>query len=464
MARRGLSFPQAKTSLERYQSDPVAFAREQLRFHPWERQAAIMQAVATHKRVAVRSCNNSGKTACASVLAHWFVRCFEPALVLTTAPTQRQVKEQLWKEIASLHRQANLPGTLTTVDLAVSPSQKALGLTTNTPERFQGWHEKNILIIVDEASGVEESIYQAIEGCLTTENAKLLLIGNPNNASGSFFEAFRSDLYDAHHIEAADVPVEILPADWAAERCLEWGPDSPLYQVRVLGNFPDQGEDSLIRMSWAQLAQERELERAMESGVEAGVDVARYGGDETVCYLRREGCVLQSDGWRGNDLMATSGRIASLAREHGAQTIKVDDIGVGGGVTDSLQHTFRGTGVTVTGVNVGEAAFDTEKFANRRAELYWGLRERFREGDISIPADDSLLLDQLTQIRFSYTPRGQIKIESKDEMKKRRPAGTKWQSPDRADALMLAFAVQRTGFVPWVGGTEGADMYRNWGA
>src|SRR5947207_10255610 len=151
----------------------------------------------------------------------------------------------------------------------------------------------------------------------------------------------------------------------------------------------------------------------MEATIEVGADIARYGSDESVAYVREQADVIGCAYWRGTDTQVSAGRIAAVARQYGAASIKVDDIGVGGGVTDALQHTFRGTGITVIGVNVGEAAFDTEKFANRRAELYWGLRERFREGDISSPADDSLLLDQLTQIRFSYTPKGQIKIDRK---------------------------------------------------
>ena len=98
-------------------------------------------------------------------------------------------------------------------------------------------------------------------------------------------------------------------------------------------------------------------------------------------------------------------------------------------------------------MNVGEKARDDEKFYNRRSELYWGLRERFKSGDISIPKDD-ILLSQLTALRYSYTPRGQIKVEGKDDLRKRRPQGAKWQSPDRADALMLCFAQGGNAWVP----------------
>jgi phage terminase large subunit len=243
--------------LTRYQSDPVAFAREVLGIEPWERQQQIMQAVARERRVTVRSCHHSGKTFAAGALAQWWVRCFDPSLVVTTAPTMRQVKELLWYEIAAHQRRSQLPGQLNVMDLTVLPSQRAIGLTTNEPERFQGLHAANILVIVDEASGIEETIYEAIEGILTGPNAKLLLIGNPNNPAGTFYQSHQSALYQSFHIAAKDVPEHLLPATWAEERRQEWGEDNPAYQVRVLGEFPNQGEDSLIAMSWVIAAQRR---------------------------------------------------------------------------------------------------------------------------------------------------------------------------------------------------------------
>src|SRR5947199_4950542 len=186
------AFPSSRTDPARYQTDPVAFAAIELGLRPWRRQREILQAVAANRRVAVRSCHNSGKTLAVAALAHWFTRCFEPALVLTTAPTDRQMREVLWHEIANLQRKSRLGGRLTETSLEVSDTQRAFGFSTNTPERFQGWHEQNLLVVVDEASGVPEAIYEAIEGCLTGPNARLVLIGNPNSPQGTFYEAFRS--------------------------------------------------------------------------------------------------------------------------------------------------------------------------------------------------------------------------------------------------------------------------------
>jgi len=425
-----------------------------------------MRSVAANPRTTVRSCHNSGKTWCAAALTQWFLHCHNPSLVITTATTDRQVKLQLWGEIRQQHLKASLPGTLRMQQLVVSPTQQALGFTTSEAEKFQGWHSPHILIIVDEASGVEEPIYAAIEGCLTGPDPRLLLIGNPNNAVGSFWQSFRpdgADLYEngRFHIAASDVPEFLLPPSWAEERRVEWGEDSPIYQVRVLGQFPEQGEDSLISLRWAEEAQERELDAAASgsSDHDLGVDVARFGADESVCYARRNGSVVGFECWRGYDTVASAGRVSRMAAEHHAATIKVDDPGIGGGVTDRLRELAR-EGVLaarVEAINVGQAAHDKEKFYDRRSELYWGLRERFKQRDISIPNDD-VLLSQLTALRYSYTPRGQIRVEGKDELKKRRPAGAKWQSPDRADALMLAFATSGPRWIPIAMAGEGVAV------
>jgi phage terminase large subunit len=380
----------------------------------------------------------------AAALAQWFLRAHNPSLVVTTAPTMRQVKELLWYEIAQHQRRAQLSGTLNTMDLTVLPTQRAVGLTTNEPERFQGLHSENILVIVDEASGVEETIYEAIEGILTGPNAKLLLIGNPNSPNGTFFQSFQSSLYQPFHIAAPDVPAHLLPPGWLEERQQEWGEDSPAYQVRVMGEFPDQGEDSLIAMRWVTAAQEREAAEDGGEAVEVGVDIARYGSDESVAYARRGRLVVGTEYWRGASTTASAGRVAAFARRYDAALIKVDDIGVGGGVVDQL----LAEGHPVQGVNVGEAARDKEGYFNLRSEMFQGLADRFRAGDISIPADDTKLLAQLLALKKSYTPRGQMKLESKDDLRKRLP---KIGSPDRADALALCFLAGGPRWVPWSG-------------
>jgi phage terminase large subunit len=445
LKRRGELPPCPLPSLTPYQSDPVLFAREVLRAEPWERQAEIMRAVAAYPRVTVRACHNSGKSWMAGCLIQWWVRCFDPSLVVTTAGNMRQVKDVLWQEVHNRQLQASLPGEMTLMKLVVSPTQRAHGLSTNDPIYFQGWHEKNILVIVDEASGVEEPIWEAIEGILTGPNAKLLLIGNPNNPAGTFYASHSSPLYKPFHIAAADVPDWLLPSTWAEERKQEWGEDNPAYQVRVLGEFPDQGDDALIALRWVTAAQEREAAPSNEP-VEIGVDVARFGQDENVAVIRQGQEVRQIKAWRGQDLVQTAGHVAALALAHDAKTIKVDDIGVGGGVVDIL----KAQKLPVIGVNVGKEARDKENYFNLRSEVFQGLADRFKDGEIALPGEDPVLLAQLTALRKLFTPKGQMKLESKDDLRKRLP---KMGSPDRADALALAFHSGGPRWLPgsWLG-------------
>lgn len=457
MVRRGLTFQSASEEDRDWSQDPVGYVREVLHVEPWLKQRQILEAVRDHRRVAVRSCHHSGKTFNAAAIVHWFCRNFDPALVITTAPTDRQVRKQLWHEVGQHHRRGQLSGTLNTLELLVSATQRAYGFSTNEPDRFQGWHEQNILVVVDEASGVPEEIYEAIEGTLTSSNSRLLLIGNPTFPGGTFYNAFRSPLYEKFHISAFDVPDHLLSPGWKEERRIEWGEESPVYQVRVLGEFPDQAEDALIAMRWVTAAMERgqdergdDLARAgagagdssnhLPAGggdVVVGVDVARYGGDESVAIVRRGHYVADIVTWRGNDTMFTAGRVGAIARQWNARSINVDEIGIGAGVLDRL----REDGFPAVGINVGEAAWDSEHYANRRAEIFFALQERFKTGEISLP-EDSTLLAQLTSLKFVYTPQGKLKIESKEDMRKRG-----LPSPDRADALALAFC-EAGGYTP----------------
>jgi phage terminase large subunit len=450
-ARRLLAAREKPNDFTAYRDRPVEFAREVLGAEPWERQEEILRALAREPRVTVRSCNGAGKTLCASWAVLWFL-CSRPgSIVVTTAPTGRQVRDYLWRRIREAFSGARcpLPGRCLTQQIECAPNWYATGFSTDEEVKFQGPHSPHgVLFICDEASGVAEWLYQAASGFMTEPGAKMLLIGNPNSPSGGFYESHkRWPQAQKFHISAFDVPAHVLKPGWREEMLSDFGAESPVYQVRVLGEFPEQGEDSLISMRWVEAAQQRWIPPAdadLHAEVEIGSDIARYGSDESVSYVRSGPRVLDAVGWRGQDTQASAGQIAALARQWQAVTIKVDGIGIGAGVVDALMV----EGLPVIDVNVGESAWDSEHFANRRAEIFWGLRERFKTGDIAIPPDDDLLLDQLVSLKYSYTPRGQIKLESKEEMRKKRGQNQHWSSPDRADALALCFAVEQcfTGF------------------
>ena len=396
---------------------PVVFATNELGVSPWEKQRTILKALAKHNRVAVRSCNGSGKTFTAALATIWWLMAHDEAIVITTAPTERQVKELLWRELRSIHfRNRDLiGGKITSSRLEISNRRYAFGFSTNTAERFQGFHHENILIIVDEASGVDEFIFDAITGVMTTSNAKILMIGNPTNLAGTFYDAFHKNRtrWETIHISAFDTPAFaegneelVVPgmatADWAETIAQDHGTESQTYQIRVLGQFPSQANDTLIPLKHIEAAVNRPSETVDEDKPVMGLDVARFGDSSTVSVVRRGTQVLDLTAFPKADLMQTVGRALDIARRHDVKTIYVDEVGMGAGVLDRMKEIDD---IEAVGVNVGNKAKKTERFANLRAQMLDGLRKRFADNDISIP-DDAELISQLASLTYTFTSRG----------------------------------------------------------
>lgn len=465
----------------RLSSDPVFFVNNVLGKELWPVQADILRSVESRTRTAVRSCHGIGKTYTAAMTILWFLYAHRKAIVLSTAPTWRQVEKLIWKEIRSAYRESVFPlgGNL----LPKSPELHliqdewyAAGLSTNEPDRFQGFHEEHILVVVDEAAGVDIGIFEAIEGVLTSDGARLLLIGNPTGIGGPFYDAFARPGYNAIHVSAFDTPnftgFGITPDDiasgewegkvtgplpfprlitpsWVADRYRAWGPDSVPYQVRVMGNFPTQGDDTLIPLLWIELAMERWEETEPGDPVEIGVDIAAYGTDKTVIAVRRGRRIEPLQVYSEKSTTETAGLTKRTAEDYDTRTIKVDAIGIGCGVADRLEE----EGFDNVGVNVAEHSGDPERFFNLRSELWWNLRDRLdpdvtRNPDpIALPPDDELLAE-LAAVKYKLTGRGQVQIEPKADMKKRLG-----HSPDRADAVVLALAPHNRGGFALSGGS-----------
>ncbi len=423
-------------------TSPVQFAKEVLGADLWSKQEEVLTALKDHQRVAVKSGNGLGKGFSAAVAILWFLCCHDPAVVLSTAPTFRQVRHVLWREVHRLYRRAAFPlgGKLLDTRLEMSEFRFALGLSADSDDEFQGFHSPNMLIVVDEAEGVEETIYEAIEAIMTSEYCGLLLIGNPTTMSGTFRAAFHEDrtLYHTVTISALESPNVkagrvvtrgLTTHRWVEERKKVWGEENPIYQARVLGEFPDQGEDTLIALSMVEAATRGESTvPSEEDQVILAVDVARFGSDKSV-ILRRRGMVVEDvQAYRGLDTMKLTGLIVAAIDSCNPQEVVVDEVGIGAGVVDRL----REQGHHVQGINVGRPAQDNQHFANMRAEGYWRLRQLFTEGAIRIPADNDLI-GQMAALRYSFNSLGHVVMESKDEMRRRGVP-----SPDKADALMLA--------------------------
>ncbi len=442
---------------QRSQVDSPWWIRTCLGVRLWDIQAAIAQSVADNPRTTVRSCSGSGKSFDAACIALWFLECHYPSTVITTAPTFRQVESILWREIAGRFTNAvvPLPGKFTAVGLDIEDKWFAIGLSTDEPERFQGFHNKYVLVIGDEASGLGEEVYTAIENPLSAGYSRLLLIGNPTQSVGSFRNSFTSEIYRSFHISAFDTPnftafgitledivqdtwrdkiagrplpyPSLVTPQWVSERFKEWGKGSLLFQVYVLGNFPEAGVDNLFSLS--------AIEGCVNKGINpqgeivAALDVARYGDDESVFCAVQGRKILALESWSHQDTVFTAGRAARYIREWRPAIMRVDSVGVGGGVADIL----RAEGHGIEDCNVGVPALDTEQFANKRAEWYWLLSRQMVEGKWDIP-NNPKLKSQLADVRYKYNLKGQLIIESKEDARKR---GSK--SPDHADALMMCF-------------------------
>jgi hypothetical protein len=239
-----------------------------------------------------------------------------------------------------------------------------------------------------------------------------------------------------------DIPDDLKPMLvsplWVSERIKRWGVTSPIFQAKVRGEFPEIGEDILITPKMIREAQQRELTpinyRVM------GVDVARFGSDRTVLGVRSGPVFRVKADYSKLDTIETSHKVVDLANKERPNEIRVDGVGIGGGVVDQLNasEALSQSGVDIIDMQAGAGpmGIDAHLFHNARAEWYWHLRTRFEDGLIDIDPDDDELAAQLGALRYKYTDKGKIIIESKDDLKKRG-----LPSPDRADVLMLTSPV-----------------------
>ncbi|WP_051668603.1 hypothetical protein [Deinococcus frigens] len=439
-----------------YRDDPVGFAEEVLGLKVWSRMREILLAVRDRKRVAVRSGHKVSKSTTAAVIALWRCLCREGSRTVLSAPTSRQVRIIIWKELTNLHGNSRLPG-----QLFVDPGtgyryrkSEVFGFSTDEPEKIAGISGADLLFILDEASGVDEPLFAAIEGNMAG-GAGLLMISNPTQTSGTFYEAFttKRHLWHTIHISSAETPNAVsgevlIPGlatrDWVMEKKLDWGEDSPLYQVRVLGNFPGQAENTVIGLGLVEAARARhDAQEAPPTGMfTLGVDVARYGDDSTVLQPLFGSRPVPPTVHRKQDNVEVAGHVMDLVARlralHGYPVaagpvrVKIDDLGNGGGVTDHLKHSERAAalGIVTLPVTVSERA-TAEGYSKLRDQLWFALRDWLRDGGELPP--DSHLEGELVAPRFSFDTQGRAKVEGKDEIKKRMN-----RSPDRADALALA--------------------------
>lgn len=453
MKKNKLPFNVMVDLIDIYWDDPVAFVQDVLQADPDEWQKETLEALATKPKVSVRSGQGVGKTALEAWSVIWYLCCRPSPKVICTAPTRQQLHDVLWAEIAKW-----LEGTLVKNFLKWTKTKVymigneerwfATARTATKPENMQGFHEDYMLFVVDEASGVADNIMEAILGTLSGMENKLLMCGNPTRTSGVFYDSHHRDRMDYHTLKVSSYDSVRTNKDNIASLLRKYGKDSDAARVRVFGDFPKAEPDAFISLFEVEKATRRKVYLDDEGKqdipygavLSIGVDVARFGSDETTIFSRIGKKVLSFERFQGQDTMETTGMALKTARELMREysklhcTINVDDTGVGGGVTDRLNEVVyeEGFNITVNACNNGAKANDGESYDDWGSES-WAVVKELLE-DIEIPNDDELVA-QLTSRKYHFTSKGKIKLESKKEMKSRG-----LPSPDRADGLVLAFA------------------------
>jgi hypothetical protein len=409
---------------------------------PW--QAEFLDHIAKGERkISVRSGHGTGKSTAASWAMVWYLTTRFPCKIVVTAPTSSQLFDALFAELKSWIR--NLPPyvgelfevTSDRVVLKAAPSEAFISARTaraETPEALAGVHSQNVLLVADEASGIDEKVFEAASGSMSGHSATTVLLGNPTRSSGLF--------YDTHHRVKADwktMHVSCMKSprvsdEFVREMEVKYGAESNQFRVRVLGEFPLKEDNTVIPADTVESAQKRDIESDPDTVPVWGLDVARFGADSSVLAIRHGNSITELISWKGLTLMELTGRVVDryngLIPRQRPTEILVDSIGLGAGVVDRLQE----LDLPVRGINVGEASSMSGTYLNLRAELWFKLKDWLAAKDCKLPVD-SALFSELVSPRYQFTSSGKMKIESKDEMRKRG-----LPSPDKADAICLTLA------------------------
>lgn len=448
-----------KKKIPEYRKSPELFAMEVCKFKPDKWQQTVFVDIASYPKVSVRSGQGVGKTSCEAVLCLWFLSCFPYSRVVATAPTKQQLNDVLWTEVSKWQSnspllKAILKWTKTKVSvIGYEERWFATARTATKPENMQGFHEDNMLFIVDEASGVADPIMEAILGTLSGANNKLLMCGNPTRTSGTFYDSHNCDraLYKCHKVSSRDSIRTSKENIAAMER--KYGKDSNFIRVRVDGDFPKQEDDVFLSIELVEASVNTDFEYPeIPNIIHIGCDVARFGDDKTVvgykvnekadivCKRQEQDTMKTAD----DIVMCYDKLLKKYPKYKRPVAVKIDDGGVGGGVVDRLRQMKRNNPQRFKQMEIFPV-----KFGQRIKHIYYYdsttymmsvvrnlLSPHDEDGkpkpvELILPNDNDLIA-QLSTRKYEMTDDSRQRVESKDAIKKR--GG---HSPDEADCILL---------------------------
>lgn len=405
-----------------------------------------IQAGKANIRICVSSGHGIGKTALVAWIIHWFISTHPNPQIVVTANTGTQLTTKTWRELAKWKNFAvngfMFDWTATTYRLK---GQEATWFATATKwsahnsEAFAGTHEEHVLVIFDEASGIDDIIWEVAAGAFTSHGGMWLAFGNPTRNVGRFYEAAfgrQRKRWDTYIIDARDAKMrnDQLIAEWIED----WGEDSDYVRVRIRGLPPKQGPLQFISSSVTHAAVMREIKQEAISDRIPRImafDVARQGDDSSAILMRQGRKLLElMDGdyikrFQIRDITQLCMQVAKLIDDNYPDMVMVDGTGIGAGAVDYLRLLGYDNVIEVHG---GEEATDKKIFLNKRIEMWDRMRQWLDGADI--PDDGQLQID-LTTPEFAFEQKTQrMKLESKEDMKKRGA-----DSPDSGDALAMTF-------------------------
>ncbi len=436
------------------QTNPYLFIKNKLGITLYDKQIEMLNAIWDYDRVAICGANATGKDFLMSQIVLTWLSTHYPAKVLITGPTSLQVTDIVWRETRNSYDNAKYPlgGNMMPVEAlwVIDDTHYARGFATDKAFNLQGWHSPNLLVIITEAHAVPQDKIDAIKRLFPN---KLILSGNPLVSSGEFYDAFikENSTYHTIQLSAFDSPnviagKEIIPGLVTIENIEQaredWGEDSPLYIVSILGQFPENLTNGLVSLLHAREAVQRTLEPS--DSITLGVDVATSPtGDRAIIYCRAGMVARMIYSKQGASTMDLAGFIKGYVDDlkesskgvDNIDSIVVDYVGVGTGVVDRL----RELGVEhVVAFQGGSNAIDKNRYVDKNAECWWLMKLAFESGNIDIDENKPLISAIVNRTWKPQSDR-RIQLQPKDEYKKENNS----RSPDEADALAMTYSPTR---------------------
>lgn len=428
-----------KKKIPQWRKDPVKFVKEVWGAEPTEQQKQFLRAIAKPgAKVSVKSGHGTGKTTGLAWIIHWFLICYDRAKVPVTAPTAAQLKDALWAELKmwwnALPPQLHNLFEWTSDHFTCETGSFAMARTASKdkPEALQGIHADNILFLIDEASGVFEEVFVAAGSSLSAENARVAMASNPTQTSGYFYASHTRNRNYWHTLTFNGEESPRVSKAYIDSIANEYGRDSDVYRVRVLGEFPLASDMQFIGMDIVEAAMQRTLNpKSYEfAPVILGVDPAYDGPDDFVIYLRQglHSKILGVYPKNDND-----GQMAAILADF-EDRYRANAVFIDKGCGMGLQSFGRIMGRNWTVIPFGGTEYTKDGYLNNRATMWANMKKWLIEGG-AIEFDEKLKADLIGPMAF-VNEKGLIQLEKKEDMKKRGVP-----SPNRGDALALTFAM-----------------------